>query len=324
MALTRPALEILGISPNFSSLHPPDVVVSIAEAIYRTAVGKYHPDKAEAALPVPEKVNLSELQEARDAVRADVAGCIRELTKKESAMRGSKELAGLKSRIDELEHLLTKNGQVLGDLWTYVAYQKIGLELSVKPMLENTVAHSVQNLNGFAVLVAKSVPERHCTESCCVTMIVGLSVRWSNDSSPRIIRVHQGYRRNSYINRRRLMDLEVVTMIRKDPMTSLDQFDLLGSYDRGGLATARRKKEHKSGEDGDRPSTSISLGGFSTTDQMVTLETALVQVLKPAVVVGNTLIAVRAKGEKGMLRRAGFSRDCEKTLMPNNVKSSAK
>jgi hypothetical protein len=305
MALTRPALEILGISPNFSSLHPPDVVVSIAEAIYRTAVGKYHPDKAEAALPVPEKVNLSELQEARDAVRADVAGCIRELTKKESAMRGSKELAGLKSRIDELEHLLTKNGQVLGDLWTYVAYQKIGLELSVKPMLENTVAHSVQNLNGFAVLVAKSVPGKtlyrellRYNDCWFERTLVKRQFTKNHPCPPGIPQelIHQQKAvdgpRGSYYDQ-------------EGPHDFLDQFDLLGSYDRGGLATARRKKEHKSGEDGDRPSTSISLGGFSTTDQMVTLETALVQVLKPAVVVGNTLIAVRAKGEKVCFEELG-------------------
>lgn len=154
MALTRPALAILGISLNFARAHPKEIVVAVADAIYRTAASKYHPDKGVDVVPLPDGVSLTELQEARDAMRANPAACIKEIGRGEQTSREGKRAGDLAERVSALEEMDAVWSHNVVTLWDFIARKKLGLKTEEKKMEGKVVTYSTLHLNGVAILVA--------------------------------------------------------------------------------------------------------------------------------------------------------------------------
>src|SRR3989344_3006723 len=154
MALKRPALDILGISLSSARRHHQTVVVAFADAIYRTAMSRYHPDKGDEAIPLPTGVDLTELQAARDAVRENPSACIKEIgqsqrTSEEEKLAG--ELAARVSVLEETNDAQTENARVL---WDLIARQRLSLNSKEDVVDNKVVAYSLLHLNGMAILAA--------------------------------------------------------------------------------------------------------------------------------------------------------------------------
>lgn len=153
MQLTRPALEILGISPQMARLHPPAVIVSIADAIYRAAMGRYHTDKGTEAIKLPKGVDLTELQEARDAVRANPRTCIEQITSKKKPSRSERDIEEIVSRVSTYEKMDDAWSNNTLTLWDYIAHEKLNLNPS-EEMMQQRIAYSTVNLKGIAIAVS--------------------------------------------------------------------------------------------------------------------------------------------------------------------------
>jgi len=280
MALSRPALAVLGITSGFTRAHPNAVIIATADSIYRAAMKCYHPDRGEDTLPVPAGVNLTELQEARDAVRANVAACVKEIA---GADRKSKEQKQAEELLTEIAFLEEMNDEWLRNaalLWEYVAAQKLGLHIRAVEM-ENVSAHSTLHLEGIALLI---IEKKEAFEYICH------KGAWFKRPMAR-----QSYSKGKPYPPGVPDELIFVSSSTdKDrgyfydqggPHELLEGFGVLGSFMKADLARARRalkKAENQSSETGSL------LGASFGIDEKI-LDSCIVSVLRPYVVRGAVL-----------------------------------
>ncbi|MDP2654991.1 MAG: J domain-containing protein [bacterium] len=300
MALKRPALAILGISLNFARAHPKEIIVAVADAIYRTAASKYHPDKGADAVPLPDGVNLTELQEARDAVRANPAACIKEIGRGEQTSRDGKRAGEFAERISVLEEMDVACTQNLTALWDLIARQKLGLKIKEEKMEEDSaVAYSTLHLNGVAILVASNEERsggfyeylRH-NDTWFKRSMTRASFSKNSPCPPGIppeliLEGSGGSDRGNFYDQ-------------SGPHVVPEGFEILGSYRKADLAKAReekRKAKGKKSAEGESPTVS---GGWSLRLATPGLDPLVASVLVPSVSVGAVLQTVLRGAEESV------------------------
>jgi hypothetical protein len=292
MALSRPALEILGISLSFVRAHPQAVVVAVAEAIYRAAASKYHPDKGTEVIPLPSGVNLTELQEARDAVRSNPNACIKEIGWNERTSREGKLAEELAARVTTLEDVDDGWSRSAATLWDFIAREKLGLKISEEKMEKKAVTYSTLNLNGVAVLVAaneysKSVFHEYLRHNGTWFKRPLVKVKFTKKAPcPPCVP-------SELINESSAVGTEQGNFYdQSGPHTVLERFEVLGSYVKADIARARVEKRK---EDKQKPAKDASiaiLGEPLFKTDAISLDPLVVRVLRPSISVGSILQAV--------------------------------
>lgn len=305
MALSRPALAILGISLNFARTHPKEVVIATAEAIYRAVAGKYHPDKGAEAISVPVGVNLTEMQEARDAVRDNPSACIKEIGQSERTSKEGKLAGELADRVFVLEEAVDTGSQNIVALWDFIARQKLGLKIKEDKMDERVVRYSTLNLDGVAILVAAGelgrgafyeylrhygtwfkrpvVKTQYSKKNPCPPNIPPELILGSSDI---------GNERGSFYDQ-------------SGPHEGLEGFEVLGSYQKAELARARAKKRQAEGKKAGEDAPVVS-GKVSFKTDATILDPMVASVLQSSVSIGAVLqVATRDADENARYIEAG-------------------
>lgn len=289
MALSRPALEVLGISPAFARTHPESVVIAVSDAIYRAAMGRYHPDKGDS-VPVPSAVNLAGLQEARDLVRSDVKACIREIGRGERTSRETKQVADLGAQVAELKRDNDSRLQDIVMLWRYIAYQKLGVNSEDRVMGDaKKASYSIRNLNGLGILVVTDDKNQRVFEYLChegvwfkrplVKVLLSRASPCPPNIPPELISTYASEDGRGYF-----YDQESPHVIQKE-------FEILGSYTKAALAAVRRRKSKKEQKEvGPSPKAPVFIaGGGVTGSRVLEFDPLVASVLKPSVTVGSVL-----------------------------------
>lgn len=292
MALTRPALAILGISLNFVRNHPKEVIVAVAEAIYRAALNKYHPDKGAAAVSLPSGVNLTELQEARDAVREKPDACIKEIGRSEQTSKEGKLAEELSARVSVLEEVDETWVENSSALWDFIARGKLGLNIKEETMDTLAVSYSTLHLNGVAVLVAAGELGKGAMYEY---------MRHNNAWFKRpVVKVQFSKRSPSPPNIPPELVIESAAVGREQgnfydqagPHVLLDGFDVIGSYSKADLSRARNKKRKAEGKKNEEDSSAALSGAVQFKTSARILEPLVVSVLKSSISVGSVLQTV--------------------------------
>lgn len=290
MPLSRPALAILGISPRFARAHPPAVVIAVADAIYRTAQSQYHPDKGDEAIPLPSGVDLTELQEARDAVRRDPSACIKEVGRGEQTSREQKHAEELATRLSVLEELCDMLSQGATALWDSVAHGKLGLSIA-EEMMDNVVAYSTLHLNGVAILVKDKEDffEYLCHKGTWFKRpVVKSGFTKKNPCPPNIpaelilVSSAVGTEQGNFYDQ-------------AGPHEVVEGFEVIGSYRKSDLTKARARVQKKPG--GQKPAddvpSALTLSIESSFNEGArNLDPLIASVLRPIVAAGSILQAV--------------------------------
>lgn len=294
MSLGRPALEVLGVSPAFVREHSKELIIAVADSVYRVAMGKYHPDKKDEALPVPENVNLTDIQFARDAVRADVDACIRDLLNRvERVSRETRQIDNLSRQKEELRMRLSLRDDALGELWDHIARGKLGLDKGEEQMADDRMSYGVGNLNGLAILVsddAGSYLEYICDKGFWFSrQLKKIRVSRIHPCPPgvpeelRVVPVGGGSQGFFY-------DQDC-------PHAPLIGFEIIGSYTRRDLAAERARR----GLNGSESRAKTTLPGARVAGELMKkIEPSLTIVLKPRVVTGRILFSAM-RGEDGSM-----------------------
>lgn len=301
MALSRPALEILGISLSFTRAHPPAIVVAAADAIYRAAASRYHPDKGAEAIPLPPGVNLTELQAARDAVRSNPSACIKEIGRGERTSKEGKRADELAARLSIHEEVDGAWSQSAAALWDYIARGKLGLTIDEEMMDKRVVAYSTLHLNGIAILVnitelGKSVFYEYLRHKGTWFKRPVVKGQFSKKSPcppnipPELILESSavGPEQGNFYDQ-------------SGPHTMLEGLEVLGSYTKHDLVTARAKERKAAGMKPEEKSASSAIGESPFKNETISLDPAVVSALKPSISTGSILQAA-TRGKDGTVR----------------------
>lgn len=300
MTLSRPALEVLGISPRVATIHPPTVIVTIADAVYRAAISRYHPDKGTEAIRLPSGVDLTELQAARDAVRANPRACIEEITRSKRITKSEKNAEELAERVSIYEEMDDARSLSAVALWDYIAREKLGLNISEEAM-EERVAYSTLKLNGVAILVAiteqgKSVFYEHLRHNGTWFKRPIVEASFSKDKPyppnipPELILKSGdvGGWRGYFFDQ-------------SGPHVISEGFEIIGSYAKSDLSEARAKRRSARGKKPEKGEATVQSGGFQLKVEVPGLSPLVASALKPYVLTGSVLMAV-IRDADGILR----------------------